>query len=65
MLQAKGLRFTIEDDAESSDHDEEPQPNKSKLFSFIHGCLTHLTKMKWACLSMQEFKMYLSDVYHC
>ena len=43
VMQAEVLKLTMEDDAESSDHDEEPQPKKSKPFSFIYHDNTGLT----------------------
>ena len=62
MLQAEVSKLKMEDDAESSDHDVEPHPKKSKLFSFMavsHS--SHKKKLNYE----QEFKMYLSDAYHC
>ena len=59
VLQPELAKLTMEDEAESSNHDEEPQP-KSKLFSFI--AMSHSShKMKMN--HEQEFKMYLSDIY--
>ena len=63
MLQAEVSKLKMEDNAESSDHDVELQPKKSKLFSFM--AVSHSSHKKKLNYEQQEFKMYLSDAYHC
>ena len=59
MFQAEVSKLTLESDAVSSD--EEPQPKKSKLFSFM---VVHSSHKKTNSYE-QEFQLYLRDGFHC